>query len=159
MPMSHFIKPYEREELQDLLGYKFKRLYRLERALTCNKPQNITNVLHQDVYGTLGDALLKTVLVEQIMEKGINTKGEITIIKEGLEKNKELSGYANHLELGDYLRYMDGRRKGWKRTIKIMATTFEALIGAVYIDGSFLSAKRAVRLMYLKCGNPYDLFD
>jgi ribonuclease-3 len=133
------------QELEKRLGHKFKNKKELYRALThstFSKEENDKKVgardcPHQATYATLGDAILKAGFVWLLMEKGLKTKGEITIFKTGLEKNLKLA------EVGKRLRLLEDNliwhRMGAgdqldKGTKKLCSDTVEALIGAIFVD-------------------------
>jgi ribonuclease-3 len=107
----------DRAEIEQILGYHFFEQQHLIRALThpayANELlQQKTLLMDQMAYSTLGDAVLKTGLILFLMEKGIQTKGDITQEKEQLE---------------DKSLWRDGEEK-------ILADTLEALIGAIFLD-------------------------
>jgi len=92
---------------------------------------------HQATYATLGDAILKAGLIWLLMEKGLTTKGDITVFKSGLEKNLKLA------EVGGRLRLLEDdliwHRMGTSEQLdigrkKLCSDTVEALIGAIFID-------------------------
>jgi len=69
--------------LEEKLDYTFKDKSLLKRALTRKayaleqKQQNI-EYEDQEIYRTLGDAVLKTVFIDLLLKKGVNSRGEIT---------------------------------------------------------------------------------
>ena len=71
------------------------------------------------------------------MEKGLNTKGDITIFKAGLEKNLKLAEVGKRLRLLDnnlILHRMGDGDQLEKGTKKLYADTVEALVGAIFVD-------------------------
>ncbi len=137
--------PVKIKLLEDNLGHIFKERRELFRALTHptfakeekerkNGPRDCP---HQETYATLGDAILKAGFVLLLMERGINTKGDITIIKSDLEKNLKLAEVGARLKLLEnnliYHRMGEGDqlKTGEK---KLYSDTVEALIGAIFID-------------------------
>nr|WP_321353017.1 ribonuclease III domain-containing protein [uncultured Methanoregula sp.] len=133
------------QKLEKRLGYEFKNRNELYRALTHStfskeekeKKGGARLCPHQGTYATLGDAILKAVFIWVLMEKGLKTKGDITIFKAGLEKNLKLAEVGKRLcLLEDNLilhRMGDGEQleKGSK---KLCADTVEALVGAIFVD-------------------------
>ena len=87
--------PAKIQELEDRLGYSFNDKRLLTRALThptfsnmeIQKKNRAEECPHQETYATLGDAILKAGFVSILMEKGVKTKGNITISKSDLENN------------------------------------------------------------------------
>lgn len=132
-------------ELEIQLGHEFKNRKELYRALTHptfskeekEKKVGARNCPHQETYATLGDAILKAGFVLLLMEKGLNTKGDITIIKAKLEKNLKLAQVGKRLRLLDDNLILHNMGKGEqlkKGTKKLCSDTVEALIGAIFID-------------------------
>jgi ribonuclease-3 len=137
-------------ELEIQLGHEFtnkKELYRALRHPTFSKEERERKVgardcPHQEIYATLGDAILKAGLVLLLMDKGLKTKGDITIVKADWEKNLKLADVGKRLRLleDDLILHKMGKgeqlRKGTK---KLYSDTVEALIGAIFIDSNSLS--------------------
>ena len=120
-PREHYIDmdADDRAEIEQILGYHFFEPQHLIRALThpaCAHEllQQNKRCMDQEAYSTLGDAVLKTGLILYLMEKGLETKGDITVNKEPVEKNETLAKVGKRL--------------------KILADTVEALIGAIFLD-------------------------
>src|SRR3990170_4979573 len=59
-----------------------RKAYALEQ-----KQQNI-ECEDQEIYRTLGDAVLKTVLIDLLIKSGVNSRGEITSRKKSLEREE-----------------------------------------------------------------------
>ena len=137
--------PAKIQDLEDRLGHKFKTRKELYRALTHStfakeerdKKIGARECPHQATYATLGDAILKAGFIWLLMEKGLNTKGEITIFKTGLEKNLKLAEVGKRLRLLEnnlVLHRMGTGEQLEKGTKKLYSDTVEALIGAIFID-------------------------
>ena len=95
--------------IEDELGYIFKNKYFINRALTRKayaleqKQQNI-ECDDQEIYRTLGDAVLKTVLIDLLIKSGINSRGEITSRKKSLEREEGLAQISKRIGIGAYLK-------------------------------------------------------
>jgi len=128
------------EEIERILGYHFFEEQHLLRALTHTAYANELlqqnrKLMDQDAYSTLGDAVLKTALILFLMEKGYQTKGEITRKKESLESNVSLARIGKRLKIKKFIRLGKGSRGLWKTgEEKILADTIEALVGAIFLD-------------------------
>ena len=96
-------------EIERILGYHFFERQHLIRALTHSAYANEllqrenTRCMDQEAYSTLGDAVLKTSLILFLMERGLNTKGEITRAKEALESNVSLARIGVRLKIRKYI--------------------------------------------------------
>jgi len=140
--------------LEEKLGYTFKDKYFLKRALTRKahaleqKQQNI-ECLDQEIYRTLGDAVLKTVLIELLIKSGVNSRGEITNRKKSLEREEGLADISRRLGIGSVLRLGKGEEK--QRADEepyVLAETFEAVIGAIYLDGGFWACRKTIEKLF-----------
>ncbi len=103
-----------------------------------------SNLDHNERLEFLGDAVLELIITEHLFEKyPKKTEGELTNWRAALVNAKILSEIAHQLELNDYLLLSKGEKKEiGKARQYILANTFEALIGAAYLD-----------LGYKKCHN------
>lgn len=131
--------------LEDNLGHPFKNRKELYRALTHptftkeekERKTGARDCQHQATYAILGDAILKACFVMLLMERGVETKGEITIIKSDLEKNLKLAEVGIRLKLleNDLILHRMGKDEQLKTGEKTLySDTVEALIGAIFID-------------------------
>jgi len=131
--------------LEDDLGHNFKDRKELFRALTHptfakeekERKSNARDCPHQETYATLGDAILKAGLVMLLMELGVKTKGDITIIKSDWEKNLKLAEVGTRLKLleNSLIYHRMGEGDQLKTGEKALySDTVEALIGAIFID-------------------------
>jgi ribonuclease III len=127
-------------EIEQIIGYHFFENQHLIRALT--HPAYANELLQQNkrcmdqmAYSTLGDAVLKTGMILFLMEKGIQSKGQITQEKERLEDNPTLAKVARRLRLKKYIRLGRGEKGLWRDGEEtILSDTMEALIGAIFLD-------------------------
>ncbi|CAG1004622.1 MAG: Ribonuclease 3 [Candidatus Methanoperedens nitroreducens] len=140
--------------IEDNLGYKFKDKYFINRALTRKayaleqKQQNI-ECEDQEIYRTLGDAVLKTVLIDLLIKSGVNSRGEITSRKRSLEREEGLAEISKKLGVGACLKL--GKGEGKQKADEepyVLAETFEAVIGAIYLDGGFLACKGIIEKLF-----------
>jgi ribonuclease-3 len=127
-------------DIEQILGYHFFERQHLIRALThpaCANEllQQNKICLDQEAYSTLGDAVLKTVFILFLMEKGLQTKGTITKNKEQLEDNISLAKVGRRLKIRPFIRLGRGEKELWKNGEEtILSDTVEALIGAIFLD-------------------------
>ncbi len=69
----------------------------------------------------------------------------MTRIRSELVKEKSLAGLAHELELHKYIRLGKGEElQGGRERDALLADTFEAVMGAVFLDGGFEIAKATV---------------
>lgn len=86
----------------------------------------------------LGDAVLELVVTEFLFKNYPNDEGELTNWRSALVKGAHLAKIAKQLELGQYLMLSHGEENsGGRKKNYILANTFEALIGAIYIEHGY----------------------
>lgn len=84
----------------------------------------------------LGDSVLSIVVSRHLFLKLPNSpEGELTQIRAALVRTETLAKLAKDLSLGDYLFLSKGEEdSGGRNNNSILANTFEAYIGAIYLD-------------------------
>ncbi len=84
----------------------------------------------------LGDAILDFITAEYLYHKFPEiTEGRLTNLRSALVRTESLSGYANTIDLGEYLFLGRGEEdSGGRKRPAILCDAFEALIGAIYLD-------------------------
>lgn len=141
-------------KLEEKLGYIFKDKALMYRALTrkayaIEKKQEGLEYKDQEIFRTLGDAVIRLVLVDLLIDSGYNTREDITKKKIELERKETLAKIGEELKLDDYIILGAGEKKQKiNREPKTLAETFEALIGAIYNDGGFDVSKEVIRTIF-----------
>jgi ribonuclease-3 len=92
----------------------------------------------------LGDAILAFLSADLLFRRyPALSEGELTNVRAALVKTQALAGFARNLELGTFLRLGKGEeRTGGRERDPILAAAFEALLGAIYLDGGLEEARR-----------------
>jgi ribonuclease III len=136
------------KRLQKTLNYQFTKVELLETALTHRSASHE----HNERLEFLGDAVLGSVIAEQLFGQFPQAdEGQLSRLRSVLVKEKALSELAQQLSLGEYLRLGGGELKsGGYRRASILADTFEAIIGAVYLDGDFVKVRDYILGIYAK---------
>src|SRR5467141_2279453 len=77
------------------------------------------------------------------------SEGDLSRLRAQLVREETLHQVAQTLRLGDHLQLGEGELKsgGFARP-SILADAFEALIGAVFVDGGFPAARETIRRLY-----------
>ena len=137
-------------ELEQILGYTFQDRRFLEESLTHRSLMNeIPEGGRRDNERLefLGDAVLGLIIAEWVMQAyPQELEGELTRLRSALVKEKKLAEVARGLNLGEFLylgkgeEQMEGRRKR-----SILADAFEAIVGAIYLDGGLEAVRDFVR--------------
>ncbi len=93
----------------------------------------------------LGDAVLELVVTEYLYQHYKNNEGELTNWRSALVRGQHLAERAEELHFGDYLYLSRGEAKsGGKAKQLILANTFEAMIGAIYLDQGYGVAQQFI---------------
>ncbi len=136
--------------IEDALGYTFSDKDLLNRALTRKayaneqKQQN-KDIEDQEIFRTLGDAVLKTVLVDLLIKSGCKTREEITNRKMELESVEGLAKIGRELGIGPFIKLGLGEIKQKANEKQyVLAETLEAVIGALYLDGGYEASRETI---------------
>lgn len=139
----------EYSTLCQALVYDFRQEHYLTIALThCS-----VGTSNNERLEFLGDALLSCIMAEELFERFPTAReGELTRLRANLVKRDTLVKIAQQLELKRYIRLGGGELKtGGKGRASILADAVEAIIGAIYLDGSMEACKATV----LQLWKPY----
>lgn len=137
-------------ELQKIIGYHFKDVELLEMAL---RHSSYTNENDMPKYKCneriefLGDAVLELVSSEFLFfANRYMPEGKLTRRRASIVCEPSLACCARDIFLGDYL--LIGKTEevtGGRRRDSLLSDAMEALIGAIYLDGGFASAKEFIK--------------
>lgn len=136
------------ETLESLIGYKFRNSLLLAEALTHPSLAYETQRPHFDNQRLefLGDAVLQLALTDHLyaLFPGFS-EGDLTKMRARLVSKEALCRLAAEVKLGDYVLLGRGEEaSGGRERASTLADAFEALLGAVYIDGGFDAAREVV---------------
>lgn len=125
--------------LSTKLGYQFANTSLLLSALT-HRSKNSDN---NERLEFLGDSILGFVIADALYNRfPTASEGELSRSRSHLVRGDTLAKLAKKLELGDFLRMGPGELKsGGYRRNSILADAFEALIGAIFLDGGLDPAR------------------
>jgi len=141
--------PTSLHDLEDLLGYHFKNQDLLLQALTHRSYVNENEAEHirnNESLEFLGDSVLGFLISSRIFENHPElTEGELSKIKAFLVSAANLVRLAENIRLGDFVRLSRGEEKTGGRTKRaIVVDAFEAIVGALYLDGGVEAASEFV---------------
>jgi ribonuclease-3 len=129
------------------LGYRFKRPDLLELALTHRSWANEQGIPEQyERLEFLGDAVLGMITAGWLYERHPELpEGELSKLKAQLVSRSTLAEYGEGLGLGPALRIGVGEeRSGGRAKASLLADSMEAVLGALYLDGGFEAARKAI---------------
>lgn len=134
------------ESLEESIGYKFRNSLLLGEALTHPSLAYETQRPHFDNQRLefLGDAVIQLILTELLFELFPTfSEGKLTKLRARLVSRKALRSYASRIHLGSYLLMGQGEEgSGGRERSSTLADAFEALLGAIYLDGGFGAARQ-----------------
>jgi len=133
------------DALQARLGYSFRDGNQLRLALTHPSVAHEQGmaVQHNQRLEFLGDAVLQLVLTSELYEKfpGLG-EGPLTKARAQMVNRRTLANRGRQLGLGEYLLLSKGEdSNGGRERPSALADTFEALLGAIFLDGGFDTAR------------------
>lgn len=135
-------------ELQIRLGHSFRDESLLRLALTHPSVAHEANaaLTHNQRLEFLGDAVLGLVLSRQLYEKFSEAdEGQLTKSRAKLVNASALAAHGRSLGLGAHLILSRGEENtGGRERASALADAFEAVLGAVFLDGGFDSAREVI---------------
>lgn len=131
--------------LQDILGVQFTDTNLLKTAITHRSYLNEHREAdwdHNERLEFLGDAVLELVVTDYLFKKYPDKpEGELTAIRAALVNTVSLSNASAELNINQFLLMSKGEAKDTGRARQyILANTFEAFVGAMYLDQGYDTA-------------------
>ncbi|MCI8292669.1 MAG: ribonuclease III [Hespellia sp.] len=141
--------------LEERIGYQFRDRKKLQNAMMHSSYTNerrLPKYQCNERLEFLGDAVLELVSSEYLfLESPQMPEGELTKTRASMVCEPALAFCAREIELGKYLLLGKGEdATGGRERDSITSDAMEALIGAIYLDGGFTSAKEFIRKFILK---------
>jgi len=155
------MKNKELEKLQKVIEYEFNNLEVLINALT-HKSYAAENGLenYNERMEFLGDSILSAIVVEALYNRyPYASEGKLSQLKSQIVSSQNLSMWAVEINLGDYIFL--GRSEDTKEARGregLLCDAFEAVTGAVYIDGGLEEARKFV-LKFLEKHKEIEITD
>ncbi|HEU6447163.1 MAG TPA: ribonuclease III [Verrucomicrobiae bacterium] len=135
-------------ELQQRLGYQFRDESLLRLALTHPSVAHEagTEIQHNQRLEFLGDAVLGLVLSRALYEKFPDVdEGPLTKSRAKLVNRNTLAERARVIGIGAHLILSRGEEtSGGRERLSALADAFEALLGAIFLDGGFDAAREVI---------------
>ena len=136
-------------EFQEVIGYQFQTPGLLSQALTHSSYANEKHMKKgsdNERLEFLGDAVLEIVSSEFLyLNYPKLPEGDLTKMRASLVCEPTLAFCTRQLNLGDYLLLGKGEdMTGGRKRKSILSDALEAVIGAIYLDGGFASAKEFI---------------
>lgn len=140
------------QSLESLIGYTFRNAKLLEEAFT---HASLAKKLKHEVASNqrlefLGDAVLQLTLSEVLFRLWSDAdEGALSKARSRLVSTVALANMARRMGLGSYLRMDRGEEaNGGRDRDSILADAFEAMVGAVYLDGGVILCLELVKRLF-----------
>lgn len=132
--------------LEQVLAYRFHDPALLVRALSHSSSGTPDN----ERLEFLGDAVLEMVISADLFCRHPDAdEGRLSRRRAALVNREQLAALARELHLGERLRLGGGEIKtGGRERDSILADAFEALVGAVFVDGGYAQARSVVHNVF-----------
>lgn len=155
----------ELSELEKRIGYSFKNIALLRQALTHSSYKNPKSPeLDNEQLEFLGDAVLELIISHLLLEYYASfSEGILTRMRASLVNEANLASMSKKLTISHHLRLGKGEfhAKGYNKP-SILSDVFEAIIGAIYLDGGCNACMAVVRALFtpqIKQINPNNPFE
>jgi ribonuclease III len=133
---------------KDKLGVTYNDIELLITAFThrsyVNEHKKTVSV-HNERLEFLGDAVLELVVTEYLYGNFEEPEGILTNWRSALVRTESISAAASRYGFEPFLRLSRGEKRGSDRAREqILANSFEAVVGSMYIDQGYDTAKRFI---------------
>jgi ribonuclease-3 len=143
--------PDNLEDLEKIIGYRFDDRHLLTQAMTHRSwaheqvsphSQREARGLHNEALEFLGDSILGLIIADYLFRAYPHaSEGELSRMKHRLVSSPTLAKASTRLGLGEFVRFGRGEEKsGGRRKAALLADVFEAVMGAVFLDGGLEAA-------------------
>jgi len=133
-------------DLEQQIGYSFRSRALLDRALTHRSFANerLEGCRHNEALEFLGDSVLGFVVSAWLLDRFPDQpEGKLSKMKAFMVSETSLAELSEAIDLGRFIRLNRGEEKtGGRRKRALLADAYEAVIGAIYLDGGIDAAQR-----------------
>lgn len=133
---------------KDVLGFEFNDIELLVTAFTHRSYLNEhkkTVSEHNERLEFLGDAVLELVVTEYLYGSFSDPEGILTNWRSALVRTESIGAAAARCGFESLLRLSRGEKRGTDRAREqILANSFEAVVGALYLDQGYDAAKQFI---------------
>lgn len=148
--VKNLFKPSKSKEELELIGfilkkfgYRPKELKYFFKAITHKSFRNQEIEFSNERLEFLGDAVLDSVVADYLFVKFEDEdEGYLTRIKSKIVNRKTLSDIGEAMNIREILRYNQARSINLNT---LEGNAFEAILGAIYLDGGYDSVKKCVQ--------------
>jgi len=126
-----------------VLGHRFRHGELLMEALTHTTFANENpQAQNNERLEFLGDAVVGMVVAQHLFEQYPDLpEGELTRLRAAVVCEPSLAGRSRALRIGDFMRFGKGETVSGRSRDSTLADAFEAVVGALYLDGGLEVAR------------------
>lgn len=151
------------EPLEAAIGHRFARRDLLSLALTHRSSAGRIGLNNENLE-FLGDSVLSLAISDLLLERFPEmSEGSLSKLRASVVNAGVLAAKALAIDLGRHLRLGKGEEKsGGRQKESILASSYEAILGAVFLDAGFGAARAIVAIHFaadLQSGADRDLAD
>lgn len=130
------------QKIKEKIGYSFLKKEYLQEAFThasfCHEHPNLAKTDNEKLE-CLGDSVLNLLALDFLWNRSISEK-ELSLQRAHLTNKEALIFYTESLGIAEHLLLGKGESQK-KASPSLLANLFEALLGAIYLDGGFCACK------------------
>lgn len=130
-------------EIESIIGYNFKDKSLLERAFIHSSYAYENKTESYERLEFLGDEVLGLIITERLYYTSEN-EGNMTEKRARIVSTAPLEDAIETTGLSRFILYGVGEKRQQHKHKKVLADVYEAIIGAIYLDGGFEKAKKFV---------------
>lgn len=140
--IESFMSPKKLMELEKIIGYQFNNTNNLKEAIThrsfANEHRN-HQMKDNERLEFLGDAILDLIISKYLFDKyPVMPEGDLSKVRASIVCEGSLAKTARNIDLGAFILLGKGEEMTGGRTRNsILADAFEAVTGAIFVDGAF----------------------
>ncbi len=137
------------KDIESEIGYTFKDKNLLKKALT-HKSFVLNHNRSNEVLEFLGDSIVGFYLADKLINLfPYLEEGDLSKLRALFSSRKFLFNLANKIGLGNflYLGKSEKKERGWEK-VNIVSSAFEAIVGAIKIDGGLKEALNFLEKLY-----------
>lgn len=130
--------------VEKIIGYQFKDKKLLTTAFVHPSYANEKKIESNQRLEYLGDAVLELIVSDKLFKLFNLSEGELTKYRASLVNESSLAFIVDELGLDQYLLKGKGEKRNGVESKAIKCDLFEAIVGAIYLDGGFETAQKFV---------------
>lgn len=134
---------------KNTLGLTFKNIDLLMTAFTHRSYVNEHKKSvkeHNERLEFLGDAVLELVVTDYLFKNHDEPEGILTNWRSALVRTESIGEAAKNMSFESMLRLSKGEKRGSDRArLQILANSYEAVVGAIYLDQGYETAEEFIR--------------